>query len=117
MRVLAEDKGEQDFCFYRGISNTVGNLWETRNTPSDQWHPVDLTNWACTFEMYLPGEYTPVYSRACDAHGIDGKAATYIPADAFTDNVWATRKTGTWRTIAKNGNIVELLGSGYWHLD
>ncbi len=68
------------------------------------------------FEIYLPGGSSPVYSRSCDAHGVDGMAAVYIPPDAFTDLVWAGRTAGEWRMTALKDGAAELLGSGHWHL-
>lgn len=112
--VLAECAGRGDLLLLRGITNRWAVTWE-RDAGSG-FEPVDLTDYLCTFEMRLAGSDTVVYSRACDAHGVDGVAAIFIPSDAFTDPVWASRRSGEWRMTATQGDITELLGSGYWHL-
>ena len=112
--VLAENVGRGDILLLRGITNRLAVKWE-RDTGSGL-QPVDLTDYICTFELRLPGSDGVAYSRACDAHGIDGIAAVYIPADAFTATAWAARRSGEWRMTASKDGTTELLGSGYWHL-
>ena len=112
--VLAENVGRGDVLLLRGITNRLAVTWQ-RDSGSG-FQPVDLTDYVCTFEMRLSGSDDVVYSRACDAHDINGVAAVYIPPDAFSDPVWTARRSGEWRMIASKDNITELLGSGYWHL-
>ena len=112
--VLAECAGRGDLLLLRGITNRWAVTWE-RNSGSG-FQPVDLTDYVCTFELRLTGSEDVVYSRACDAHGIDGVAAVYIPPDVFASPVWVARRSGEWRMTASKDNITELLGSGYWHL-
>jgi hypothetical protein len=112
--VLAENAGRGDILLQRGITNRWAVKWE-RNSGSG-FQPVDLTDWACMFEMRLAGSDGVAYSRACDAHGADGIAAVYIPPDAFTDLVWLSRPSGEWRITATRNDVTELLGAGYWHL-
>lgn len=112
--VLAENVGRGDVLLLRGITNRLGAKWE-RDTGSG-FQPVDLTDYTCLFEMRLAGSDTVVYSRACDAHGIDGVAAVFIPPDAFKDQIWLPRPSGEWRITATRNDVTELLGAGYWHL-
>ena len=48
----------------------------------------------------------------------DGYALADIPATAFADDVWATRRTGQWKVFVKNGLTGErrTVGWGYWTL-
>jgi hypothetical protein len=112
--VLAENVGSGDILLLRGITNRLAVKWE-RDSGSG-FQPVDLTDYICRFELRVSGSDDVVYSRACDAHGIDGVAAVYIPPDAFTATLWADRRSGEWRMTASKNDITELLGSGYWHL-
>jgi hypothetical protein len=112
--VLAETDGRGDILLLRGITNRLAVRWQ-RDSGSG-FQPVDLTDYVCTFELRPPGSGDVAYSRACDAHGIDGIAAVYIPPDAFTATAWATRRSGEWRMTASNGGTTELLGWGYWTL-
>lgn len=112
--VIAENTGRGDILLRRGVTNRLAVTWQQDSGGGFQ--PVDMTDYACMFELYLPGGSSPVYSRPCDAHGVDGMAAVYIPSAAFQDAVWATRASGEWRMTASKGDVAELLGSGYWHL-
>lgn len=114
MSVLAENVGRGDILLLPGITNRLAVKWE--RDQGSGFHPVDLTDYVCTFELRLPSSEDVVYSRACDAHGVDGIAAVYIPPDVFTDPVWTARRSGEWRMTATKAGITELLGSGYWHL-
>lgn len=78
---LAENVGRGDILLLRGITNRLAVKWE-RDSGSG-FKPVDLTDYMCTFELRLTGSEDVVYSRACDAHDIDGVAAVYIPPDVF----------------------------------
>jgi hypothetical protein len=112
--VLAESEGRGDYRLLRNVTNRLGVLWERDS--GDGFKPVDLTDYKCMFEMRMAGSDGVVYSRACDAHGLDGVAAVYIPPEAFAAAVWAARRSGEWRMTASKDGITELLGSGYWHL-
>lgn len=112
--VLAETSGRGDILLLRGITNRLAVTWQ-RDSGSG-FQPVDLTDWACRFELRVSGSDDVVYSRACDAHGVDGIAAVYIPPDVFATPVWASRRSGEWRMTASKNDVTELLGSGYWHL-
>jgi hypothetical protein len=112
--VLAERAGRGDLLLLRGVTNRLAVTWQ-RDSGSG-FQPVDLTDYTCLFEMRLSGSDTVVYSRACDAHGVDGVAAVYIPPDVFRDSVWMTRPSGEWRLTAAKDGITELLGAGHWHL-
>lgn len=109
--VLVETAGRGDILLLRGITNRLAVRWQ-RDSGSG-FKPVDLTDYVCTFEMRLSGSDTVVYSRACDAHGIDGVAAVYIPPDAFKDQIWLPRPSGEWRITATRNDVTELLGWGY----
>jgi hypothetical protein len=112
--VLAENAGRGDILLLRGITNRLAVKWE--RDQGSGFQPVNLTDYVCTLELLLPGSDDVVYSRACDAHGIDGIAAVYIPPDAFKDQNWAARHSGEWRITASKDGVTELLGTGYWHL-
>ena len=114
MSVLAENAGRCDILLQRSITNRLAVKWE-RDSGSG-FQPVDLTDYMCVFELNLPGSDDIVYSRACDAHGVDGISAVYIPPDVFTDPVWPDLRSGEWRMTASKNDITELLGSGYWRL-
>ena len=116
MSVLADSSGRGDILLDRGITNAPGALWEINQQDGNGFQPVDLTDWDCVFEMFLPGSETPVFSQTCDVHGADGIAGVNISATAFTGSEWFGRRTGTWRITGKKDDVVELLGSGYWHL-
>lgn len=116
MSVLAENVGRGDVLLLRGITNAPGALWEMNQQDGKGFQPVDLTDWLCVFDMFLPGSDTSVFRRSCDVHGGDGIAGVIIPADAFTSRMWDGKRTGTWRITAAKDGTVELLGSGYWYL-
>jgi hypothetical protein len=114
--VLAESEGRGDYRLLRNVTNRLGVLWERLNDPAVGYVPVDLTDWYCRFEL-LSDESDVWFSRDCDAHGPDGKAVVYIPPAAFSDAVWAGRRSGSWRmTASSSDGTVELLGCGYWTL-
>jgi len=114
--VLAENVGRGDVLLLRGVTNPWSVKWKQQTESGGAFNPVDLTDYTCKFEMRLPWSDDVAYSRLCDAHGVDGIAAVYIPPDAFRDAVWAGRRSGEWRITATKNGITELLGWGYWHL-
>jgi hypothetical protein len=111
---IAENAGRGDILLQRGITNRLAVTWQCDQGGGFQ--PMDLTDHECRFVMYTAGAPTPAYARLCDAHGVDGVAAVYIPPEAFADPLWASRVSGTWRMTASRGGVTDLLGSGYWHL-
>ncbi|MEE8735345.1 hypothetical protein [Bifidobacterium subtile] len=113
--VLAENEGRGDYRLLRNVTNRLGVLWERLSDPAAGYVPVDLTDWYCKFEL-LSNEGDVWFSRDCDAHGPDGKAVVYIPPLAFSDAVWAGRRSGEWRITASKSGVTELLGWGYWYL-
>ena len=110
--VIAENTGRGDILLLRGVTNRWAVKWERDQGGGVQ--PVDLTDYTCRFEMRLPGGDAIIYSQDCDAHGLDGVAAVYIPPAAFTNPVWAGRTSGEWRITASRSVSTELLGWGYW---
>lgn len=112
--VLAENAGRGDILLARGITNRLAVRWQQQTVSGGAFEPVDLTEYVCRLSM-TSGD-SEVYAQACDAHGIDGVAAVYIPHDAFTGTVWNGRSSGEWKITATKNNVTELLGWGYWHL-
>lgn len=118
MSVIGSKVGRLDIRLVRGDTQRVGGRWRKRNLTTGETTPVDLTGWAGEIELRSPDGREIWYEQACETMTSDGYALADIPATAFADDVWATRRTGQWKVFVKNGLTGErrTVGWGYWTL-
>jgi hypothetical protein len=112
MATISKDVGRGDILLHRGSDERIGVHWQQSlydNSLSD----VDLSEWQATFQLSCDGDV--VYSQMCTTTS-DGYAWASIPAAAFTDGVWLSKSSGTWKITATNGDSTEILGWGYYEI-
>lgn len=116
MAVTGKKVGRLDIRLVRGDTQRVGGRWRKQNLTTGEITPVDLTGWAGTLELRSPDGREQWYEHACAEMTVDGYAVCHIPADAFDDPVWATRRTGQWKIVVSDSGGRRTLAWGYWTL-
>lgn len=118
MAVTGKKVGRLDIRLVRGDTQRVGGRWRKRNLVTGQITPVDLSAWKGTLELRSPDGRELWFEHACQTMTSDGYALADIPANAFADDVWATRRTGQWKVAVRNRLTGErtTVGWGYWTL-
>lgn len=118
MSVTGTKVGRLDIRLVRGDTQRVGGRWRKQNLTTGEITPVDLSAWAGEIELRSPDGREIWYTQACATMTDDGYAICSIPANAFTDDQWNTRRTGQWKVAVRNRLTGErtTVGWGYWTL-
>lgn len=117
MATVGRKVGRLDVRLVRGDSERLGGRWRQRY-PDGTVKTVDLSSWSGVVELRSPDGSELWYSRACGEMTSDGYAIADIPPSAFTDAVWAARRTGQWKVTvtSPDGGTRRTLGWGYYAL-
>ena len=115
MTTLSIDVGRMDVLLHRGVDDRVGVHWEEDKHDGNGYVGKDIRDWTALFELLSPGGDV-LYAQDCHCDR-NGFAAAFIPAAAFTADVWKMRRKGTWR-IRGHGprGETELLGWGSYEM-
>lgn len=117
MATVGRMVGRLDVRLVRGDSERLGGRWRQRY-PDSTVKAVDLSSWSGVVELRSPDGSELWYSRACGEMTSDGYAIADIPPSAFTDAIWASRRSGQWKVTVTlpDCGTKRTLGWGYYAL-